>query len=258
MSETSTLRPKKSVALSGVTAGNTALCTVGRTGNDLHYRGYDILEIANVCEFEEIAYLLIHEKLPTRAELDAYKMKLRSLRGLPPAVRATLELLPATTHPMDVLRTAVSVLGCVLPEGADHAPAGERDIADRLIASLGSMVVYWYHFSRDGLRIEIETADDSVGGHFLHLLHRRPPPASWVHAMHTSLILYAEHEFNASTFAARDLLDHIVARVGEGVHRVAETDDDLMARDSRAAPGGGPPLLPGARVRCRGSCHRCE
>jgi 2-methylcitrate synthase len=203
MSEPHNLGPKKSVALSGVTAGNTALCTVGRTGNDLHYRGYDILEIATVCEFEEIAYLLIHEKLPNRAELTDYKMRLRSLRGLPATVRGVLELLPAASHPMDVLRTAVSVLGCTLPEKAAHEAAGAREIADRLIASLGSMLIYWYHFSHSGLRIEVETEDDSIGGHFLHLLHRRPPPASWVRAMHTSLILYAEHEFNASTFAAR-------------------------------------------------------
>ena len=203
MSEPHNLGPKKSVALSGVTAGNTALCTVGRTGNDLHYRGYDILEIATVCEFEEIAYLLIHEKLPNRAELTDYKMRLRSLRGLPATVRGVLELLPAGSHPMDVLRTAVSVLGCTLPEKPAHEPAGAREIADRLIASVGSMLTYWYHFSHSGLRIEVETDDDSIGGHFLHLLHRRPPPASWVRAMHTSLILYAEHEFNASTFAAR-------------------------------------------------------
>src|SRR5215467_12064144 len=194
---------KKSVALSGVVAGNTALCTVGRTGNDLHYRGYDILEIANVSEFEEIAYLLIHEKLPTRAELTAYKAKLKSLRGLPTTVRSTLEVLPASSHPMDVLRTGVSVLGCTLPEKESHDVAGARDIADRLIGSLGSMLTYWYHFSQAGERIQVETDDDSVGGHFLHLLHRRPPPPSWVRAMHTSLILYAEHEFNASTFAAR-------------------------------------------------------
>jgi 2-methylcitrate synthase len=203
MSETRNLGPKKSVALSGVTAGNTALCTVGRTGNDLHYRGYDILEIATVSEFEEIAYLLIHEKLPNRAELAAYKSKLRSLRGLPTTVRSALEVLPASAHPMDVLRTAVSVLGCTLPEREGHDVAGARDIADRLIASLGSMLNYWYHFSQAGERIQIETDDDSVGGHFLHLLHQKPPPASWVRAMHTSLILYAEHEFNASTFAAR-------------------------------------------------------
>ena len=203
MSETPNLGPKKSVVLSGVTAGNTALCTVGRTGNDLHYRGYDILEIATVCEFEEIAYLLIHEKLPNRAELAAYKAKLKSLRGLPTTVRSALEVLPASSHPMDVLRTGVSVLGCTLPEKEGHDVAGARDIADRLIASLGSMLNYWYHFSQAGERIQVETDDDSVGGHFLHLLHRRPPPASWVRAMHTSLILYAEHEFNASTFAAR-------------------------------------------------------
>ena len=203
MSERSNFGPKKSVALSGVTAGNTALCTVGRTGNDLHYRGYDILEIATVCEFEEIAYLLIHEKLPNPAELSEYKAKLKSLRGLPATVRAALEVLPGATHPMDVLRTGVSVLGCTLPEKESHEVAGARQIADRLIASLGSMLTYWYHFSHAGVRIEVETDDDSIGGHFLHLLHRRPPPASWVRAMHTSLILYAEHEFNASTFAAR-------------------------------------------------------
>jgi 2-methylcitrate synthase len=196
-------RPKKSVALSGVPAGNTALCTVGRTGNDLHYRGYDILEIAHTCEFEEIAFLLVHGKLPNRAELAGYKAKLKSLRGLPAAVRTALETLPASSHPMDVLRTGASVLGCVLPEKDDHGVAGARDIADRLIASFGSMLAYWYHYSHNGQHIFIETDDDSVGGHFLHILHRRPPPASWVRAMHTSLILYAEHEFNASTFAAR-------------------------------------------------------
>lgn len=199
----SALKPKKSVALSGVPAGNTALCTVGRTGNDLHYRGYDILEIAGTCEFEEIAYLLVHEKLPSPAELASYKSKLKSLRGLPATVRTVLEQLPAAAHPMDVLRTGVSALGCTLPEKDDHAAAGARDIADRLIASLGSMLAYWYHFSHNGQRIMVETEDDSTGGHFLHLLHRRSPPASWVRAMHTSLILYAEHEFNASTFTAR-------------------------------------------------------
>src|ERR1700749_654918 len=198
-----TFKAKKSVALSGVVAGNTALCTVGKTGHDLHYRGYDILEIANTCEFEEIAYLLIYGKLPTRAELTSYKTKLKSLRGLPAVVRAALEALPASSHPMDVLRTGVSVLGCALPEKDDHSVPGARDIADKLIASLGSMLTYWYHFSHAGERIQVETDDESVGGHFLHLLHRRPPPASWVRAMHTSLILYAEHEFNASTFAAR-------------------------------------------------------
>jgi 2-methylcitrate synthase len=196
-------KAKKSVALSGVVAGNTALCTVGRTGNDLHYRGYDILEIATRCEFEEIAHLLIHGRLPNRAELNAYKAKLKNLRGLPAVVRAALESLPAAAHPMDVMRTGVSALGCTLPEKDDHNATGAREIADRLVASLGSMLTYWYHYSHSGQTIHVETEDDSVGGHFLHLLHRRQPPPSWVRAMHTSLNLYAEHEFNASTFAAR-------------------------------------------------------
>ena len=203
MNASSGFKPKKSVALSGVTAGNTALCTVGTTGNDLHYRGYDILEIANTCEFEEIAHLLIHERLPNSAELAAYKAKLKSLRGLPAALRSALELLPAASHPMDVLRSGASLLGCLLPERGDHGAPGARDLADRLVACFGSMLCYWYHYSHSGQRIQVETEDDSVGGHFLHLLHRRSPPASWVRAMHTSLILYAEHEFNASTFAAR-------------------------------------------------------
>ncbi|MBN9564210.1 MAG: 2-methylcitrate synthase [Alphaproteobacteria bacterium] len=196
-------RPKKSVALSGVTAGNTALCTVGRTGNDLHYRGYDILDVAETCEFEEIAYLLVHGTLPNVAELRAYKTKLRAMRGLPAAVKATLEALPAAAHPMDVMRTGVSALGCVLPEKEDHNHPGAREIADRLMASLGSMLLYWYHYAHNGRRIEVETDDDSIGGHFLHLLHGRKPSELWVRAMHTSLILYAEHEFNASTFTCR-------------------------------------------------------
>ncbi len=200
---TGAFKPKKSVALSGVTAGNTALCTVGRTGNDLHYRGYDILDVATTCEFEEIAHLLVHEKLPTQAELNAYKTKLKALRGLPANVKAALEWIPASAHPMDVMRTGVSVLGTVLPEKDDHNLAGARDIADRLMASLGSMLLYWYHYSHNGRRIEVETDDDSIGGHFLHLLHGKTPSKSWVEAMHTSLILYAEHEFNASTFAGR-------------------------------------------------------
>jgi 2-methylcitrate synthase len=205
MSETQTLanRPKKSVALSGVVAGNTALCTVGRTGNDLHYRGYDILDVAETCEFEEIAYLLVHGTLPNAAELRAYKTKLRAMRGLPAVVKATLEALPAAAHPMDVMRTGVSALGCVLPEKEDHNQAGAREIADRLMASLGSMLLYWYHYSHNGRRIEVETDDDSIGGHFLHLLHGRKPSELWVRSMHTSLILYAEHEFNASTFTCR-------------------------------------------------------
>jgi 2-methylcitrate synthase len=197
------MKPKKSVALSGVVAGNTALCTVGRTGNDLSYRGYDILEIAETCEFEEVAYLLIHGTLPNAAELRGYKAKLRALRGLPAAVKASLEALPAAAHPMDVMRSGVSALGCVLPEKDDHNIAGARDIADRLMASLGSMLLYWYHFAHNGRRIEVETDDDTIGGHFLHLLHGVAPPQNWVQAMHTSLILYAEHEFNASTFACR-------------------------------------------------------
>ena len=196
-------KPKKSVALSGVTAGNTALCTVGRTGNDLHYRGYDILDIAEVCEFEEIAHLLVHSKLPTQAELKAYKARLRAMRGLPASVREALEHLPAGAHPMDVMRTGVSALGCILPEKDDHSLPGARDIADRLMASMGSMLLYWYHWSTQGKRIELETEDDSIGAHFLHLLHGKRPSAEWERAMHTSLNLYAEHEFNASTFTAR-------------------------------------------------------
>ncbi len=196
-------KPKKSVALSGVTAGNTALCTVGKTGNDLHYRGYDILDIADSSEFEEIAHLLVHGKLPTAAELKAYKAKLKALRGLPANLKAALEWLPPSSHPMDVMRTAVSVLGCLVPEKDDHNTPGARDIADRLMASLGSALLYWYHYSHNGRRIEVETDDDSIGGHFLHLLHGEKPSKLWEKAMHTSLILYAEHEFNASTFTGR-------------------------------------------------------
>ncbi len=203
MSEAPAFKPKKSVALSGTTAGNTAICTVGRTGNDLHYRGYDILDIAETCEFEEVAYLIVHEKLPNQAELDAYKAKLKSLRDLPEAVKTVLEQLPASTHPMDVMRTGCSALGCQTPEAADHNTDEARDIIDRLMACFGSMLVYWYHFSRNNKRIELATDDDSIGGHFLHLLHGKPAPESWVKAMHISLILYAEHEFNASTFAGR-------------------------------------------------------
>jgi len=196
---------KKSVALSGIVAGNTALCTVGRTGNDLHYRGYDILDVAETCEFEEIAHLLVHGSLPTRGELATYKEKLKSLRGLPLAVRSALEALPAAAHPMDVMRSGVSTLGCVLPEAHHHNHPGARDIADRLMASLGSMLLYWHHFAQNGRRIEIETDDDTIGGHFLHLLHGRAPSEAHVRAMHTSLNLYAEHEFNASTFTCRSI-----------------------------------------------------
>jgi len=213
MTDTTTFKPKKSVALSGVAAGNTALCSVGKTGNDLHYRGYDILDLASTSEFEEIAYLLVHGKLPNDGELRGYKAKLRSLRGLPQAVKSALEALPAAAHPMDVMRTGASVLGCVLPEKDDHNVPGARDIADRLMASFGSMLLYWYHYSHNGKRIEVQTDDDSIGGHFLHLLHGFKPPESWVRAMHTSLILYAEHEFNASTFTGR-----VIAGTGSDMH----------------------------------------
>jgi 2-methylcitrate synthase len=194
---------KKSVALSGVVAGNTALSTVGLAGNDLHYRGYDILDIAERCEYEEIAYLLIHEKLPNVRELAAYKARLAAWRDLPPALRSALELLPRASHPMDVLRSGVSVLGCLEPEHPEHAPAAARELSDRLLACLPSMLCYWYHYSHSGRRIDVNTDDDSIAAHFLHLLHGKPPSELWVRAMHTSLILYAEHEFNASTFTAR-------------------------------------------------------
>ncbi len=214
MSETATPnRAKKGVGLSGIVAGNTALCTVGRSGNDLHYRGYDILDVADVCEFEEIAYLIVHGSLPTQAQLRNYKAKLKSLRGLPAPVKAALEALPAASHPMDVMRTGISVLGCVLPEKDDQNVPGAKDIIDRMMASLGSMLLYWFHFSQNGKRIDVETDDDSIGGHFLHLLHGKPPSEEFVRAMHTSLILYAEHEFNASTFTCR-----VVAGTGADMH----------------------------------------
>jgi 2-methylcitrate synthase len=206
-------KPKKSVALSGTPAGSTALCTVGHTGNDLHYRGYDIHDLATHCEFEEVAYLLVHGKLPTVAELAAYKTSLRPLRSLPAAVKQALELLPPSTHPMDVLRTGVSVLGCVLPEGEAHKESGARKIADALLASLGSMLIYWHHYARNGRRIEVERFEDSIAAHFLHLLHGTAPSPEWVQAMQTSLILYAEHEFNASTFTAR-----VIAGTGSDIY----------------------------------------
>ena len=196
-------KPKKSVALSGVPAGNTALCSVGKSGNDLHYRGYDIADLAAHCEFEEVAHLLIHGVLPTQSQLTAYKTKLKSLRGIPDQVKATLEQIPASAHPMDVMRTGVSALGCITPEGGAHSEEGAKEIADKLIASLNSVLLYWYHFAHSGKRISVETDDDSIGGHFLHLLHGSPQSELWVKSMHASLILYAEHEFNASTFTAR-------------------------------------------------------
>ncbi|MCU7852284.1 MAG: 2-methylcitrate synthase [Candidatus Thiodiazotropha sp. (ex Monitilora ramsayi)] len=223
MSESNQVLPKakKSVALSGTAAGNTAICTVGRTGNDLHYRGYDILDFSEIAEFEEIAYLLIHGHLPTPAELTAYKAKLKSMRGLPLAVKQALEAIPASAHPMDVMRTACSVMGSCVPEKEDHPASEARDIIDRLMANFGSALLYWYHFAMNGKRIEVETDDDSIGGHFLHLLHGEKPKDSWVRAMHTSLVLYAEHEFNASTFTARvvagtnsDMYSAITAAIG--------------------------------------------
>lgn len=215
------LKPKKSVALSGVVAGNTSLCSVGKSGNDLHYRGYDIKDLARECEFEEVAYLLIHGKLPTRNELLSYKEKLRSLRAVPESVKAVLEVLPITAHPMDVLRTGVSTLGCIAPESGSHSDSDAREIADHLLACSGSMLLYWYHFSHNGKRIEVVTQDDSIGGHFLHLLHGVKPDPLWEKAMHASLILYAEHEFNASTFTGRviagtgsDLYSAIAGAIG--------------------------------------------
>lgn len=214
-------RVKKSVALSGVPAGNTALCTVGRTGNDLHYRGYDILDFADQAEFEEVAYLLIHEKWPDQQELQQYKQKLQGLRGLPEALKTVLEQIPASAHPMDVLRTGCAMLGTLEVEAEPHAIDTARDLGDRMMASFGSMLLYWWHFSRNAQRIEVETNDDSIGGHFLHLLHGSAPTAPHVRAMHTSLNLYAEHEFNASTFAARviagtdaDLYSAITGAIG--------------------------------------------
>ena len=196
-------KPKKHVALSGTVAGNTAVCSVGRTGNDLHYRGYDILDFAEQSEFEEIAFLIVYGRLPTVPELIKYKAKLKSMRGIPQALKSTLEQLPSTAHPMDVLRTGASFLGSSLPERPEQLAAEARELIDRLMASFGSMLLYWYHFSVNGRRINVETDDDSIGGHFLHMLHGEKPPEKWVKAMHTSLSLYAEHEFNASTFTAR-------------------------------------------------------
>lgn len=198
-------KPKKSVALSGIVAGRTALCSVGRSGHDLHYRGYDIMDLAETCTFEEIAHLLVYGTLPDPIELVAYTHRLKTLRGLPEGVRRVLELLPAAANPMDVLRTGVSALGCVLPEASDHNHAGARMIADRLLASLGSMLLYWYHFTHNGRRIDVETDDASIAAHFLHLLHGRPASEMIERAMQASLVLYAEHEFNASTFTARSV-----------------------------------------------------
>ncbi|HEX2596900.1 MAG TPA: 2-methylcitrate synthase [Luteimonas sp.] len=215
MNETTQAAPKakKSVALSGTPAGNTALCTVGRSGNDLHYRGYDIKDLATKSSFEEVAHLLVHGTLPTAAQLSAYRTKLKRLRGLPVIVAEALELVPANAHPMDVLRTGCSVLGTVLPERDTHPASEARDIADKLMASFGSMLLYWWHFTRNGRRIDCETDDDSIAAHFLHLLHGEPPSALHADALDKSLVLYAEHEFNASTFTAR-----VIAGTGSDIH----------------------------------------
>jgi 2-methylcitrate synthase len=211
--ETTAFKPKKSVALSGVAAGNTALCSVGKSGNDLHYRGYDILDLAEAAEFEEVAYLLIYGSLPDKPQLAAYKTKLRSLRGIPSSLKLILQQIPASAHPMDVMRTAVSALGSILPEKDDHSMAGARDIADKLLACLSSVLLYWYHFSHNGRSIEVETEDDTIGAHFLHLLHGKKPNKSWQKAMQVSLNLYAEHEFNASTFTGR-----VIAGTGSDIY----------------------------------------
>lgn len=238
-------KAKKSVALSGTAAGNTALCTVGRSGNDLHYRGYDIHDLATHSTFEEVAHLLVHGALPTAAQLKAYRTKLKRLRGLPAIVTDALELVPAAAHPMDVLRTGCSVLGTVLPEREGHPASEARDIADRLIASFSSMLLYWWHFTRNGDRIDTQTDDDSVAAHFLHLLHGEPPGALHARALDRSLVLYAEHEFNASTFTARviagtgsDLYSCITGAIGAlrgpkhgGANEVAM---DIIARYSTA------------------------
>jgi 2-methylcitrate synthase len=214
MSETATTpKPKKSVALSGVVAGNTALCTVGRSGNDLHYRGYEISDLAANCEFEEVAYLLIHGRLPTAAQLADYQQRLRSMREFPEALQTALETLPPASHPMDVLRTAVSAAGCLLPEPDDHSPATARENLDRLLASLSSMLLYWHHFARHARRIDVRCDEATIGGHFLHLLHGRQPSPSHVRALQKSLVLYAEHEFNASTFTAR-----VIAGTGSDIY----------------------------------------
>lgn len=197
------IKKKKGVALAGVTAGSTAICTVGHTGNDLHYRGYDIIELAKQATFEEVAYLLIHEELPTSTQLMAYHAKLKKLRRLPAALKTVLEQIPQNTHPMDVMRTACAMLGTLEPEAADRNTLAARDLGDRLIACFGSILLFWYHFSHHGKRVEVDTDDDSIAAHFLHVLHGKAPSQLHVDAMNTSLVLYAEHEFNASTFTAR-------------------------------------------------------
>jgi 2-methylcitrate synthase len=204
---------KKSVALSGVVAGNTAVCTVGHTGNDLHYRGYDIADLAERCTYEEVAHLLIHGALPTQTQLDQYRERLAAYRRLPDVVCNALELLPASAHPMDVLRTGCSVLGATEPEGATHDTAGAQALADRLFVVFSSMLLYWHHYATGGRRIETATDEPSLAGHFLRLLHGRTASAAHVHALDRGFILYAEHEFNASTFTAR-----VIAGTGSDMH----------------------------------------
>ena len=197
------LKKKKGVALAGVNAGSTAICTVGHTGNDLHYRGYDIIELAKSATFEEVAYLLIHGELPNKAQLTAYHAKLKTLRGLPAALKTVLEQIPKNAHPMDVMRTGCAMLGTLEPESANRDIDAAKLLGDRLISCFGSILLYWYHFSHFGKRVEVETDDDSVAAHFLHVLHGKAPSQVHIDAMNTSLVLYAEHEFNASTFTAR-------------------------------------------------------
>jgi 2-methylcitrate synthase len=199
----SEVRVKKSVALSGVVAGDTQLSTVGHTGNDLHYRGYEINDLAQNCEFEEVAYLILYGALPTKAQLADYKGQLSKLRDLPSEVKTILENLPKTAHPMDVVRTATSALASFYPEDEKHDAQSALLAANRLIAASPSALLYWYHFTHFGKKITLSTDADGVAEHFLQLFLQEKPKQSWVKAMQASLILYAEHEFNASTFTAR-------------------------------------------------------
>ena len=209
----SEVRVKKSVALSGVIAGDTALSTVGHTGNDLHYRGYEINDLAQNCEFEEVAYLILYGSLPTKAQLRDYKNELSRLRELPSEVKTILENLPKTAHPMDVVRTATSALGIFYPEDEKHDAQSALLAANRLIAASPSALLYWYHFSHFGKKITLSTDADGVAEHFLQLFLQEKPKRSWVRAMQASLILYAEHEFNASTFTAR-----VIAGTGSDIY----------------------------------------
>jgi len=252
------IKKKKGVALAGVSAGSTSICTVGHTGNDLHYRGYDITELAKYATFEEVAYLLIHGELPNKVQLSAYHQKLKTLRGLPTALKTVLENIPASAHPMDVMRTGCSMLGTLEPEALDRNIDDAKLLGDRLIACFGSILIYWYHFSHNHKRIEVETDDDSIAAHFLQLLHGKTPSELHVRAMNTSLVLYAEHEFNASTFTGRviagtlsDMYSCITGAIGalrgpkhgganeaameiiERYHNADEAEADIMQRMAR-------------------------